>query len=619
MKSDEIDINQFKSLSELNHFIDDKVYDFERGAYWIVRDLYVKYLNKITDKGEKQKAKWELEMNRFEFVGSEVFSFVYNPSETMGEIDQYPNVEHFQNEALNYLIKRAQEVKTHLMLARYNHFLCHLSKNASGVYINKAIDNYINAIKDYYTIYIETKDGESQYQICLLYERLFELVKKYNSKKKELVDITNFLLYKAKEIQFDIKHTIIEKCLTFPKVFKKDFFVNTLYIYKDYVIAGKKDELLRINHYLPTAISIANKIGEDTSIFYNEIGDSHLRLAAKKDKYDWINTDFYSHAIDAYKKAGNDIKVKEVEKLYMEAKSNIHLGTFSLTIGRAESDLINKYNNDVAVSILEMGEYEIYQTIANGKFFPVKAHMKSHSKSKDNSFLDSIPGIVFDINNNISKAKTDGDQFYLYYANNINIFTSQILYRIFKDGIGSGKLSANGFFSYLLKYTWLGKPIPKKSLGGEHYEFFMIELIAPAIIEFFVQVKAFIHSGYFKPNFVLCLDSLTVKMERVFREFCLLTKIPTSRKGKNGEMQEIYINEIIYNEDIKEYFNEDDVIFFKYLFLNESHCLNLRNNIAHGYYSKKDFSIYKMLLVIAALLRFAKFDITVKDITHPTI
>lgn len=47
--------------------------------------------------------------------------------------------------------------------------------------------------------------------------------------------------------------------------------------------------------------------------------------------------------------------------------------------------------------------------------------------------------------------------------------------------------------------------------------------------------------------------------------------------------------------------------FFNYLFSNDG-GLNLRNNIAHCFYTPRDYHPDKMLLLIAALLRLGKYD-----------
>jgi len=101
-------------------------------------------------------------------------------------------------------------------------------------------------------------------------------------------------------------------------------------------------------------------------------------------------------------------------------------------------------------------------------------------------------------------------------------------------------------------------------------------------------------------------------MEALFRNFCERHGIPTSQ-SKNKGMQEKYVHDILENEAIQKYFDEDDTLFFNYLFTNEKGTLNLRNNIAHGFYTINDYSFTKVLLLIAALLRLGKHNYKTKN------
>lgn len=72
-------------------------------------------------------------------------------------------------------------------------------------------------------------------------------------------------------------------------------------------------------------------------------------------------------------------------------------------------------------------------------------------------------------------------------------------------------------------------------------------------------------------------------------------------------MKEVFINDLLENDTLKEYFNQDDMLFFNFLFSSEG-ALNIRNNIAHCFYTYEEYHSDKMLLLIAALLRIGKYD-----------
>lgn len=136
-------------------------------------------------------------------------------------------------------------------------------------------------------------------------------------------------------------------------------------------------------------------------------------------------------------------------------------------------------------------------------------------------------------------------------------------------------------------------------------------MLNPAITEFFLQVQAWVSTSYYRPSFVLCIDSLTLKFEGLMRDFCSRMNIPTSVSRTKG-MQEIYAHNVLENEIIKKHFNENDLLLFNYLFATQN-GLNLRNKIAHSLYDYDDYNLDHMLLLIATLLRLGKYSYVSKS------
>ena len=56
---------------------------------------------------------------------------------------------------------------------------------------------------------------------------------------------------------------------------------------------------------------------------------------------------------------------------------------------------------------------------------------------------------------------------------------------------------------------------------------------------------------------------------------------------------------------------EDDIAFFKFLFT--SNGINLRNNVAHCFFTTKNYTSAVMLLLIVALLRLGNYKFETKE------
>lgn len=156
-------------------------------------------------------------------------------------------------------------------------------------------------------------------------------------------------------------------------------------------------------------------------------------------------------------------------------------------------------------------------------------------------------------------------------------------------------------------------PIPyhKTDSGGNIKTTNWVKLLAPSICEYFIQVQAWGESKYYVPSFILCIDSLTLKLEGLFRNYAERLNISTSM-GKKGEMQEALLHDLLDNDIIKSTINEDDRLLFNYVFSNNG-GRNLRNNVAHSFYTDREYDNDKMLLLLAALLRLSSYSIEPKQ------
>jgi len=326
-----------------------------------------------------------------------------------------------------------------------------------------------------------------------------------------------------------------------------------------------------------------------------------------------LKLDFYVKAIHSFTLAGNTVRKKATEKLYAELKPQVTLPTHQVEYDdefQKEYRALQEQIKNSATKILKYPPDEVYKAISSGSFFPKHQSVLKTYKDSPTDFTQFVSGTVyFDKNKNISKPqKADENERELYriYQQQIGMYSLPYLHYIIVPGIKSGHLTFQNFIKYLAEKSWIGKPVLKNDLGGVQEEINWITLLSPSIFEFFIQVQAWANTKYYKPNFVLCIDSLTLKMEGLFRDFCERLNIPVS-VGKNKGMQEAYMHNLLEHEVIKKYFNEDDLLFFNHLFSSDS-GLNLRNNVAHCFYNIDEYNHDKMLLLLAALLRIGKYD-----------
>lgn len=186
-----------------------------------------------------------------------------------------------------------------------------------------------------------------------------------------------------------------------------------------------------------------------------------------------------------------------------------------------------------------------------------------------------------------------------------------LINELFYLAIKENQLSSDILLSFLRKHSWFGKKITKNLPGGKKIDHNWLNLLAPAINEYFIQMHEYFLNPLYHPNFVLCIDSLTVKMEGLFRDICQLHGVTTFYMTQDTKHRNIVrekdIHALLYEDVIKKLFDEDDLLFFRAL-LVEKASYNLRHKIAHSLMLYQEYDISLMHLLILSLLRLGRYD-----------
>jgi hypothetical protein len=129
---------------------------------------------------------------------------------------------------------------------------------------------------------------------------------------------------------------------------------------------------------------------------------------------------------------------------------------------------------------------------------------------------------------------------------------------------------------------------------------------------FFVQSEVDLKTNIHNPQgYILAIDSLVLKFEGLLREFSRMIGAQTIEIKDNGTEERIGFDKLLDNEKLKALIPEDDIAFFKFLFTSSG--MNLRNNVAHCFFTTKNYTSAVMLLLIVALLRLGNYELKTKE------
>lgn len=607
----DLNLTKFKNIEDLYAYIDENsdklICDLD------LTNLLVDYRGFTESVHEKHLTQRELECQMFFGNGdiNQEFYFYNN--------DQDIEFRNLITDEYDYLKKRIQNTTNSILLGRYNHLLWKLNtKIRKREFALEAINYYFKSVSRLYESYKIDNNENSFSRIENLYSMLVLLCNDVNEHIPEIKNLTNFLLFDTTDLKFYMKFQIIKEMLKYNKIFKAEAFKNVLSIFEEELL-NSKDSLTLVEFYLPTAIKICQKIGCDVKRWHNEMGNLYFNWAeseTEKDRF-WIKLDTYKKAIDAFTYAGNGEMKTKVEQLYSELKPSVKLTSYRFEMNSKTHKEFFEMLKNIVEEILENEPFTIYSTIAHGHLFPKKSIILENLKDSKNDFMKHCAVVRFDDNKNIvnSNPKEEEDyELYSAYIPHLTMNTLQILQKVFVFGIKSGHLSSDNFISFLEKETWMGINYTKKTdLSGESITINWLSLLKPSIIEFFTQMQKWISQEDYIPNFILCTDSLILKIEGLLRNFCERANSGVSKGNPKKGMQEGLMNDVLENEAIKKYFSEDDILFFNVLF--DSKGMNLRNKIAHSFLSENEYNYSTILLVITALLRVGKFNHKIKEPT----
>lgn len=584
-------------------------------------------LLKNKDESEAKKAQYEIDFLNFNITNNKL-SFLYSGTNDKGEQFEYPSLKLFTNETFDYLFKRQKLTKATNLKARYSHILW-LSPKKKIEFAHSAIDEYLKLIK------VREKQDKTNpkdhfgLEVLENIRNVFLLSLSVNYQKdkvkKEIIRIVNKYSFDSSS-SYAIRMQLIKLMLQNKNVFEKVDFKGLVKICeKLYPEIYKKSKHSAIE-ILSLIIDIEKKLENDTVKFQRKIAETWEELSAEReDETNLVSTEFCKNAIKVYKKIKDTKKVKELEKKFNELRKNIQLTEFGQEIDLTEMmQEFRKYadkfsDNEPSVIMRSLmtdkGLLPTYEEVE-----------KQAQENKQLNFLSRFSNSsILDRNGNTAQYFSDEEEHNYFeilqsYQFSLELSKSNLIREIFFASIKKKKLTAGTILHFLNKHSWLGKELQMSTNGAKPISYCWLALIAPSLNEYFVNLEFYLRNPVNYPNFILCIDSLVLKIEGMLRDICEFKGVTTYefRTDKKGRTisQEKDIHKLLYEEEVTKLIDRDDLLFFKFL-LVEKAGYNLRHKVAHSLMTFYEYNIHYMNLLIMAILKFGKYDFVPINQTQP--
>ena len=555
-------------------------------------------------KEERENAQWEIDFMQFMLDKGKVNPYM-SGTDKEGQISEYPSFDNFTESTYNYLVDRIDKTRNNLLIARFSQIMWN-SPLKSAKFAKSAIDAYIIILSGGKFSKGRDRDGYN------IYFNALYLSAKVNYKFQFLLGMVDddSLFCEEDRVSIyvgflDLKNVKVKHVLGYIELL--DSVITKKYEDKDF--SG-------LEWALNIAIKLAKKCSNDTKRYRSLLAECYVGSAEERmtDTSLMIPIQLYSQALEIYQQLNDNIKSEEISLKIVELRQDFKLGSVRTEFSEAESKLIFDYFNAKADRFLDRDIDEFFNLLINGiEMFPNADDLRNKISQEKQSLIDLFSKSYVDINNNQRKGaedKLDKEKQKLYeqYGLFVTMEVGLFMEILFRKGIASGQLSYQTIINQFEKRTWLGFTYQQRSGGGEIEQYSWLSLLAPSLFEYFRQEEAGILSHKYKPNHILVIDSLTLKFEGVLRDFARLIGAPTIRYSKKAQGErEMYIEDLLGNKKVQEYFDENDRMLFKYLFLNEG--INLRNNVSHCFLKYHDYKNAHVYLLIAAFLRIGKYQI----------
>ena len=595
-------MSDFNNLETLYTHLEEEVLTYDH--YFEITDLFKKFRDaklKENNAEEAEKAQWEIHYLSFSLKEGEIGP-EWKQTDN-GQVFVYPHLDIFDEQTYEYLIMRLSATNHPKLKARYAHILW-CSPEKHNKYAKIAVDSYLELITIYEQRY-DNNDEDFGNEITEVVMNAYVIACQINYEVDKIKSEFKRLIQKFSSEAAYSAHTLIEFMLKFKKRFTKEDFEGIQNICWQ-IAESFSDDGHRAIDFLKLGEKVDHRLEKQSHDWVLRIAQHFETQMKQREKSPLVALQFCTDAIKYYRQVSDEEKVKELEKRYSEFKESIEYHTFKKDVDITE--IVNWARDFARDFVKDATSEEIIGCLISDKIFLPKfreAELSMQEQIKRSPLLHLLPKVISDQSRNTAQHFETDDEKERHsilenYRLQLEMGYTHLINAVLTKAISERKLSIDILLDFLNKNCWYGKSLN------------WLSLIAPALNEYFRQVDFHLADPTHNyPNFVLSLDSLTLKIEGLFRHLCQLSGVNTSRHKQDNSgrniAQEKDIDALLREDTIQKLFDEDDLLFFKFLLVDKS-GYNLRHKIAHTLLPFQAYNWHYMNLMILALLRLGKYD-----------
>jgi hypothetical protein len=412
-----------------------------------------------------------------------------------------------------------------------------------------------------------------------------------NSGMRAIIDLTEFFIkYFERLVGIIDLNNILERNWELAQHLSKQNSQGTIYV---------ADISIRLSRKLKTDYLKWDQIKAEQ---YEKLGRDSIA------KNNPVAASFFQKALILYKKIKFADKVKELEVLYDNQRSESHYQTITEHL---PTDEVKRILDNINSFLSSSSDENVVKTLLlTPMISPLERIRKFSEESfKENLLINLLPTSIQDkFGNTIGIYSTEEERKHFSllkaYDFELQIATTTIV-EFFLEAYRREKISTETILG-LLSQTWIGTG-GERIRDGKKYNIPYLDLIKPSLISLFYELQNWMQGPDYIPNFISCTDSLILKIEYMLREFCRKVGIATFRPNSQNSsiMEEKTLSDLM--SSLKNHISEDDFFFIHFVLMDKA-GLNLRNRIAHGLLDAEEYGIEFVLLSLICLLKISNYE-----------
>ena len=607
-------MTDFNNIDALYEHVENTV--LTDGSFLQTTALFKKFRDakhEENDHTEAEKAQWEIHFLSFFLTEGEIRP-QWQQTDENGQVFVYPHLDLFDERTYEYLTMRLDAANHPKLKAQYAHILWGSPKK-HGSFAKIAVDSYLQMISICEQKYDEGEDCSREISEVVI--NAYSIARRINYKVEEIKSELKRLIRKFNSGAAFSARDLIQFMLKFKKGFNQNDFEGL-----ENVCWQLAETLVNDGHtaigFLTLGEKVDRRLEKQSHDWILRIAQHYEAMMKFFEKGPNVALVFCMEAIQNYKRIHDEEKVRELEYRYAELKNSMEFQTSEVKVDITEGV---KEAREFAKDFVKIATSEeiISCLISDRSFLPthqeIRESVKDLIKKSPTHYL--LPKVVHDRDGNVAQHfGSDEEKVYFSilesYGLKLKLGHIHLINAVLLEAILEGKLTIVMLLNCLNKHCWYGKNLNRALPSGQVHTYNWLDLIAPSLNEYFLQMDFYLSDPVVNsPNFVLSLDSLTLKIEGLFRDLCRLSGVTTSRQRQDNSGRNITIEKdidtLLREDAIQKLFDEDDLLFFKFLLVEKAGC-NLRHKIAHSLMSFQEYNWFYMDLMILALLRLGKYD-----------